>query len=182
MIYFTADTHFGHKNMIRYSARPFPDVHTMNVVMTEEWNNIVKEDDIIYHLGDFSMCGVKATRNILEQLNGKKYLCVGSHDKSTLKCKEYFEDVKESMFISIYGQGIFLAHHCHKVWPKSHYGSWHLFGHSHGGLDGYAVREGKLLDVGVDSHNFKPWSFEEIKNVMVDRPDNFNLVKNRLDK
>jgi len=140
---------------------------------------VVGKGDSIYIVGDFSMCGTKATREILEQLNGKKHLIIGSHDKAAIKCKEHFESIKESSLISVNGQAIFLAHHCHKVWPRSHYGSWHLYGHSHGGLDEYAAKEGKLLDVGVDSHNFYPWTFDEIVEIMTTKPDNFNLVQRR---
>ena len=72
-----------------------------------------------------------------------------------------------------------MSHCCHKVWDRSHYDTWHLYGHSHGGLDEYAKNEGKLIDVGVDSHNFEPWTFEEIKAVMDTRPLNFNSLQKR---
>lgn len=183
MNYFIADPHFWHKSkkggIIEYCNRPFPNVEAMNGAIIERWNATVKENNDIYIVGDFSMCGVKATRAILEQLNGRKHLIVGDHDKSALKCKEHFVSIADRMFVSVNGQGIFLSHYCHKVWRKSHYGTWHLFGHSHGGLNEYATKEGKLLDVGVDSHDFRPWSFEQVAEVMATRPDNFNRVKGR---
>lgn len=178
-IFFTADHHFGHKGIIEYCNRPFSCTHDMNKYMIDQWNSVVGKKDIIYHLGDFSMSGTNSTKAILERLNGLKYLCIGSHDKSAAKCFNSFEDIADTMFISVHGVEIFMAHHCHKVWPKSHYGSYHLFGHSHCGLNKYTQNEGKLLDVGVDCHEFKPWSIEEIKEVMATRPDNFNLVKRR---
>ena len=70
-------------------------------------------------------------------------------------------------------QAIVLCHYCMRVWPKSHYGSWQLFGHSHGGLPGV----GKQMDVGVDTNSYYPYSLGEIKEIMKDKPDNFNLVK-----
>ena len=60
-----------------------------------------------------------------------------------------------------------------KTWAKSHYNSWQLFGHSHGELKGV----GKQMDIGVDTHNFYPYSFNEIKRIMSKKEDNFNLVK-----
>ena len=56
---------------------------------------------------------------------------------------------------------------------------WHLFGHSHGGLDYYSGTEGKLLDVGVDSHDFYPWHIEDIETVMEGRPLNFNDLRRK---
>ena len=51
-----------------------------------------------------------------------------------------------------------------RVWNKSHYGSWNLYGHSHGSLpdDPHA----RAIDVGVDCHNFAPVSFDEVKVIM----------------
>jgi len=62
-----------------------------------------------------------------------------------------------------------------RIWKASHYNSWHLYAHSHNRLKAI----GKSLDVGVDGHNFEPWSWEEIKEYMKDREDNFNFIKNR---
>jgi calcineurin-like phosphoesterase family protein len=64
-----------------------------------------------------------------------------------------------------------------------HYGhaniinSWQLYGHSHGKL----APIGKQWDIGVDNNNFYPVSFNKICEIMVDRPDNPNFVKNNAD-
>ena len=82
MIYFIADTHFYHKNVIAYCNRPFKTIEEMNEVMINNWNRIVKNDDIVYHLGDFSL----NNNNIIDfvkKLNGKIYLVRGNHDKKT---------------------------------------------------------------------------------------------------
>lgn len=52
MIYFIADTHFNHTNIIKYCKRPFKDANEMNEYIIEKWNSVVKDDDIVYHLGD----------------------------------------------------------------------------------------------------------------------------------
>lgn len=151
----------------------------MNEFMIAIWNETVGKKDRVYHLGDFSMTGARLAEDILRRLNGKKYLCLGSHDKQMRTLARYFEAVKESFLVKVDGQQIFLSHYLHKIWPKSHYGSWHLFGHSHSRMNSYAEYEGKLLDVGVDGHNFRPWLIDEIVKVMEQRPLNFNDLRRR---
>ena len=60
-----------------------------------------------------------------------------------------------------------------RVWHKSHFNSWQLYGHSHGSLEPI----GKQLDVGVDTNRFKPISFDQIKNLMNSKPNNFNYIQ-----
>ena len=51
-IFAISDTHFGHSNIIKYCDRPFHSVSEMNEKLIDNWNNIVTEQDHIYHLGD----------------------------------------------------------------------------------------------------------------------------------
>lgn len=55
MIYFTSDHHFWHENIISYCKRPFASVEEMNEKMVQYWNDVVKDKDEVYYLGDFSM-------------------------------------------------------------------------------------------------------------------------------
>lgn len=52
--YFIADPHFGHVNMIRLANRPFLDVEEMDRTLIQNWNNVVRKEDEIYIIGDFS--------------------------------------------------------------------------------------------------------------------------------
>ena len=52
MIYFIADTHFNHANIIKYCNRTFKNTHEMNEYIIQKWNSVVKKDDTVYHLGD----------------------------------------------------------------------------------------------------------------------------------
>lgn len=172
--WFTADTHFGHINIIKYANRPFLNVEEMNLTLIKNWNNLVQPNDTIYHLGDFSFMPWWASLELLQKLNGQKHLILGSHDKRILKDKElmsYFISVSQFKEIKIPdsevykgSQNITLCHYAMLTWNKSHYGAWQLHGHSHGSLpdDPNALR----LDVGVDCWNFKPVSYEQIKQRM----------------
>lgn len=82
-IRYIADTHFGHKNVMKYDNRPWQDVQTMEVEMARLWNEAVSADDIVYILGDV-VWSKKADEyaRILGQLNGTKIVIKGNHDKS----------------------------------------------------------------------------------------------------
>lgn len=169
-IFFTSDTHFGHTNIIQHCSRPFSTVEEMDETLIRNWNYVVCPEDIVYHLGDF------AWRNIsryIEQLNGNIHLIRGSHDKQIGNSSQVFVTVTDLNSIVIGGQRIVLCHYAMRVWRASHFGSWQLFGHSHGRLRPV----GKQWDVGVDRNNFKPLSYEEIKEIMRLRADNINLVR-----
>lgn len=88
MIFFTADTHFFHRNIIKYCLRPFEHQWEMNEVMIKNWNRVVGEGDTVYHLGDFCMGGIDKMTEIMTQLNGKKkFLKMGNHDRGKNRLK-----------------------------------------------------------------------------------------------
>ena len=80
MIYVTADPHFYHENIIKYTNRPFSAFREMNAVMTENWNQSVGDDDEVYILGDLTMREGDVVEQLLENLHGRKYLVRGNHD------------------------------------------------------------------------------------------------------
>jgi len=169
-IFFTADLHFNHRRIIQYCNRPFETIEEMNETIIINWNSKVKPADLVYVVGDV---GFGKLDKIMRRLNGFKFLIIGSHDKTAVSdYSDYFVDTTPLHRIRIGRQDVILCHYCMRVWPRSHYNSWHLFGHSHNRLQPV----GKSLDVGVDGHGFFPWSWQEIRNYMNDRPDNFNYI------
>ncbi len=80
MLYFISDTHFNHKNIIKYCNRPFEDIEEMNDYIIKQWNKMVKIEDIVYHLGDLVLGNSIEAEKVLIQLNGIKYLIKGNHD------------------------------------------------------------------------------------------------------
>ena len=169
-VWFTADTHWGHANIVKFCARPFPSVREMNTALTENWNARVKPGDTVYHLGDFSWGD---QRPYLKHLNGAIVLIRGSHDKNI---KPGFQAVHDLLVLrDVAPVPIVLCHYAFRIWPSSHYGAWHLYGHSHCHLPPY----GKSFDVGVDCHNYAPISLDEVVEIMETLPDNPNLVRPR---
>lgn len=172
--YFTSDTHYGHKNIIRYSNRPFNDVPEMDTKMIENWNSVVKPEDTVFHLGDFAFAEEDRIDWIVSQLNGQKFLIYGNHDKAIKKskkiqsrfgwCKDYYELYVEDAEVSGGKQLIVLCHYAMVVWNKSHRGSWMLHGHSHGNLKYPFI--GRIMDAGVDPQGYFPISYDQVKAKM----------------
>ena len=181
-VFFTSDTHFGHKNVIRFSERQFTNIETMDNTFIRNWNLIIPTDGIVFHLGDFSFYNAQHSKLILEQLNGRIILIKGNHDK----CTTYFKEVHEILKIKVLDEdGVFgkynqiiLSHFPFAIWDKKHYGSWHLHGHSHGTYKPVTncsdhhfkdlpkdlfFKYNKILDVGVDVWGYKPVSYKQIK-------------------
>lgn len=77
-IWVISDTHFGHDNIISYCKRPFANAEIMDENLIENWNSVVKDGDIVYHLGDVYF-GVNG-RDALSKLKGRKRLILGNHD------------------------------------------------------------------------------------------------------
>lgn len=165
-IYFTADTHFHHKNIIHLQDRPYKDLDHMTEDLIDRWNSVVKYEDTIYHLGDFSFAGPQGWDRVLRRLNGKKHLIIGNHDKKVEKSIRHFMSIQHYLELEIDDRKICLSHYPMLAWNRSHRGSWHLHGHCHANLkhDAHARR----LDVGVDNPlcDFTPISYEQVKEYM----------------
>lgn len=162
-VFFTSDTHFGHKLMAKY--RGFENIDEMDKAMIQKWNERVKPGDIVYHLGDFSFRNKGETIGVLRRLNGAVRLVKGNHDR-VVKGDVYreFDWVRDYYEVRLPdGRKIVLSHFPFLTWNKAHYGSWHCHGHCHGSLK---VREGRRMDVGVDTNDLYPYSMEEVAEYM----------------
>ena len=160
-IFFTADYHLGHKNIIKYCNRPFNNIDEMDKTILDNLFSKLKRGDILYFLGDFAF-GHKYYEEfpgLIEKYGINLIFIQGNHDK---KLKINACDLKT---IKIEKQIIVLCHYPLRVWDRSHYGSWQLHGHSHGTLPPLGMQ----YDVGVDNNNFVPVSYEEIKNIMKEK-------------
>ena len=79
--WFTADTHFGHANIIRYCSRPYSSVEEMDTDLVRRWNERVADDDVVWVLGDFALGRLERSLATAGRLNGRKRLVVGNHDR-----------------------------------------------------------------------------------------------------
>lgn len=163
--WFTSDMHYGHRKIIEYSKRPYTSVEEMNEALIANYNSVVKKGDLVYMLGDVLFGDKDFGRSILQRLNGNKYLIFGNHDRTLREnsdlTKEFFVWARDYSEIKIGTQKLILFHYSMRVWNASHYGSYQLYGHSHGSL--YDDPKLRSMDVGVDPSNYFPLSFEQVQ-------------------
>jgi calcineurin-like phosphoesterase family protein len=169
-IYFTADLHVFHDNIIKYCDRPYKDHIEMWEGIRDGWNSTVTEDDETWILGDFTLKGKMYKQKLaiqLSELNGRKHLVYGNHDR--LKVRDH-KDIGFTLVEKKYHlhkeTGFYLAHDpaLANCVPKN---SVFLCGHVHNLFTQFITPEGIIIiNVGVDVRNFKPISVKEIKQIL----------------
>lgn len=201
-LYFTSDLHFGHEGIIKVCNRPFKDTDEMDKAIIDNWNSIIKDDDTVISLGDFSWrLGDNNIRYYINALKGNKIFIKGNHDKNEKIFPILYDGfinikVKDNNPTDSVEKGyqhITLCHYPMLSWYQSHRGAWQLFGHWHTlpiiepqlsrvkeGESEYIREEFILMDrirptqydVGVDLHNFIPVSYNQIKNIIIENLEN----------
>lgn len=170
MVYFIADPHFGHENIIEMSGRPYYNIQEMNFDMIQKWNRKIKNNDTVYVLGDmFFRCD--NPEYILSQLNGQKHLIVGNHDGSWMTktdVNKYFVSVNSLLETSIGSVGATLCHYPLVTW-KHQKKTYMIHGHIHNDTDSeywpLLCSNPRILNAGVEINNYEPVTLEElIKN------------------
>lgn len=178
MLWFTADLHLGHENIIKFSKRPYQSVDEMDQALLDNWNECVKETDDIVVIGDLAFFQASNLKRWMNQANGNKFLIRGNHDMKKVNedIQKKFIWVKDLYTMKVAdpdaiggNQFIALCHYAFRTWDKKHYGAWNLHGHSHGSLP--MLPGHKQLDVGVDVWNYRPVSYDTIKRIMADIED-----------
>jgi len=184
-IWFTSDTHYSHTNISgpkisswKSGFRDFGSVLEMNKCLVDNINKYVKEDDILYHLGDWSFGGAQNIKLFRDSIVCKNiHLVLGNHDQhikdQEVKLKEtsfnpmdLFSSVNQVLEVSHEKHRFFMSHYPHLSWHHASRGVIMLHGHEHGTFD--HLNENTLrMDVGVDTAKkllgeFRPFSLEEI--------------------
>ena len=163
MIYFTADTHFDHYNIMKLMKRPWERLDEMNEGILANINKLSQSDDL-YHLGDFAF---KNGPIWAERIVPKLHLLIGNHDDKRMnQYKHLLASIHDVLYLRWEGHRFYLSHYAHRTWRNSHHGAYHLYGHSHGMLPDY----GRSMDVGVDPLNFCPISIEDVVERLKDQP------------
>lgn len=173
MRYFlTADTHFGHGNIIEYCDRPFKNADDMNEKLITNWNMRVKTEDTVFIIGDFCFradktvvekvgAGKEKASFWMDRLNGSKILVKGNHDNNNSA-----KTIIECIHITFANRRINLCHkpeHVNYDFPINFVGhvhnAWKIQKRSTPGA--YGPKETILFNVGVDVNRYMPITIDE---------------------
>jgi calcineurin-like phosphoesterase family protein len=190
-LWFTSDTHYDHKNICVATTnwvgaenltRNFSSLERMNDELVFGINNRVGQDDILFHLGDWSFNGFDNIRKFRERIICKNvHLILGNHDHHIERDKDniqsIFSSVNEYLSLDVKweGKGKFeharfvLMHYPIASWNGMNDGVIHLHGHVHL-PNNLRVADGKAMDVGVDGNNYEPIELNEIIKIMSKQP------------
>ena len=203
-VWFTADLHLGHANIIKYCQRPHLDAQEKRLAKEEprgRWrvsdetvrrhdeqlldaiNSRVDKNDLLWVLGDFCMGGRPEAAHYRGLIRCRDVRLVwGNHDKRAVGA--VFQEAIEQGMVRVEGQEIWLCHYPCRSWNKRFHGAWHFYGHVHGKLEREDAANPSWLtkDVGVDACAYRPWSFEELREYMRPRLDRFYEKKLALER
>lgn len=186
MLWFTADLHLGHRNIIRFQNRPFADVDAMNAGLIEAINDRVARDDELYVLGDFSyrMAQQEAKRLRGRIVCERVHLVPGNHDYDWEKpalAGTFLVEPPICVLKEVAPAPVVVCHYPMMSWPAMRRRTLHLHGHIHADAP-YNERqraEGRLrYDVGVDANGYRPVSLEEARRFFAGVTPQFDEPRN----
>lgn len=164
-IFVTADLHFGHNKILTYENRPFADIDVMDRKLIENWNSVVKKNDKVFVLGDFSFHDKETTEKIVSQLNGTKFLIMGNHDMG--RSVKWWLSVgfdAVSPYPIVYDNYIILSHE-----PPEYYNDAtpfaYIYGHVHSS-EMYKTCTKQTACVCVERWNYKPVLISKVYDMM----------------
>lgn len=192
-LWFTADLHVGHRNIIDYCGRPYTSVDDMTARLRDSWNERVAPDDDVWVLGDVAMGKRADTVPLLADFHGTKHLVAGNHDpcwghgRDARKPQRFarsvelfrragFDRIVNGHTMRLGGRHVLLSHfpYAGDSHDTDRYidarpvdrGAWLLHGHTHGAWR----QQGRQIDVGVDAWGYRPVHADEIVEIMAAGP------------
>jgi calcineurin-like phosphoesterase family protein len=189
-VWVTSDTHFSHKNICRgvtnwrlpngeipvEQTRDFATIEKMNTAIVNNINEVVGQDDILIHLGDWSFGGYEQIREFWDRLVCKNiHLILGNHDHHIDRNRDgsqgLFQSVSHYNTVEIGDYKFQLMHYPISSWDGLNKGVMHLHGHCHLPTN-KRFGVGKRMDVGMDGHpEFRPYNLiREVVPLLKNRP------------
>ena len=166
MVYFTADCHFGDKKVISHCRRPFSSLEKMHEVIVYNWNQRVRNEDVVYIVGDlFSRC--KNPYPLLKELRGEKILITGNHDSSWLinADPDAFSFIGPMLEVEEDFGAFTICHYPMPIYAHSNRNYMihgHIHNETHSDIWPYLAKSERILNAGVDINHFRPVTFDEL--------------------
>lgn len=164
-VWLVSDTHFSHAGVCRFlradgsKLRPWDSVEEMDEEMVELWNETVKPNDKVYHLGDVAIN--RRGLDVLNRLNGDKVLIKGNHD--IFKLHDYTRHFRDIRAYHVMDK-LMLSHiPIHPQQQGRFRGNIHGHLHSNLVLDKWGNPDPFYANVCVEHTGFKPILFEEVR-------------------
>lgn len=160
--WFIADTHFFHANILKFTGsdgkriRPFNSIPEMHEIIIENWNNVVKPNDYVYHLGDVTFQYHKPFNELMYRLNGDKRLIVGNHDK--LKQEGLLKHFVKVDLWKGFKEANFTASHIPLRLDALRDGAFNVHGHTHQNI----MDDKHYINVCVETRNYTPVHLDTI--------------------
>lgn len=165
-IFFTADTHFGHEKAINYQhngkkIRPWNSVVDQDRTLIDNWNTLVSEDDVVYHIGDVCDTSVTNIGDYIKKLHGKKILIKGNLDLAdNPEYLNYFSEVYDEFHVVNFNdQQILLSHN---YTTTDNLNKYNCTLNVHGHLHTDCVQDPRYFCVSLERTNFYPISLEQL--------------------
>lgn len=192
-VWFSSDWHGGHTNIVKGTSkwedttqcRNFDTVEEHDTVLSDNINRIVKSNDHLYFLGDFSMGGRDMIYPFRKRINCNNIHFVGGNhdlhirknvilktDTGYINAQSLFNSYDEILEKKIGDTTFVMCHYPFRTWHKIGRGSIMLHGHCHGNIQDYIFEDNylKQMDVGIDTHpEFRPYHIDEIRAIMRER-------------
>jgi calcineurin-like phosphoesterase family protein len=169
-VWLVSDTHFGHEKTCTVfkredgsPLRPFSSAEEMDEFMVKAWNERVRPNDKVYHLGDVVIN--RKALNTLRRLNGDKVLIRGNHD--IFKLQDYLEHFRDIRGYHVMN-GMILSHVPIHEDSIARFGT-NIHGHTHANrvMITKHARSSPIVDVRyhcvcVEQTDFAPILFEDV--------------------
>ena len=172
-IFITSDTHFCHIPEFLWQPRGFKSVEEMNEAIVERWNNVVKSEDKVWHLGDIALSDTEKAIKYINQLNGEIMWIGGNHDSAN-RIKLILQECPRIFWIgwaSLTKIGKISCYLSHYPTFTANYDEKHfsqhvinLHAHTHQKTNFLNPTNPFMYHVGMDSHNCTPIHIETAIN------------------
>lgn len=163
-IWLISDTHLNHDKEFIWKARGFNSIYEMNNAIIERWNEVVKYDDVVYHLGDFIMSDLDSGIALIKQLNGKIKLAIGNHDTQNRLnsfCDLYnFDDIQFGYRLKKGKKSFLLTHYQTLTGNFDNSKTYSIHGHTHS--PNPFCEYDLMYNVNCDAHNCRPVAWEDM--------------------